>query len=292
MPFLRVLLVRHGESENNIYSEISRRAFEENRVADPDITERGIKQAQSVANYFQSGENAILHSTIDTIYVSPMKRTMQTALPLVTAMMNNNNNNNGNNNNTTTAPNVQVWTDIYEITGVHDKGIGQPGMSRTEMQTEFPLYSLPTSVTEGGWYDTSLGRESQQHGAKRCQQVWNQLCNMADNLKQKNSSIVLVVHGDFIDHLLQAAFGMLQLADSNNNTNESSSLPEQKKKTWVFPTWNGSITALDIPSLRNNGQGTSTTNTSCHRRRPTMLFHNAVSHLSPELVKTDKLGKC
>lgn len=278
---LRLILVRHGESQNNIYHEISLQAFEDNRVPDPSVTDRGKQQAQCVADYFQSGVNSILHD-IDIIYVSPMRRTMETALSLVTALS-------MENSSTTESqsmpPKTQVWTDIYEISGVHEKGVGQPGMTRFEMQAQFPTFQLPASVTEQGWYNIKLGRESTQHGKERCQQVWRQLCRMADNLTQ-HSSIVLVVHGDFIDHLLQAAFGILQLDGQDYLSSKPASSgmnPHLQENSKVFPTWNASITALDIPSSHNGTNATT---------RPTLLFHNSVAHLPPGLVKTNKLGKC
>ena len=273
---LRLILVRHGESQNNIHHEISLQAFEDNRVPDPSITDRGKRQAQCVAEYFQSGSNSIL-SDIDTIYVSPMRRTLETALPLVTALAGA-----ASTKNQSTPPETHVWTDIYEITGVHERGVGRPGMTRTEMQTQFPAFQLPPSVTEQGWYDMKLGRETSQHGKERCQQVWRQLCNVANNLTQ-NSSVVLIVHGDFIDHLLQAAFGLLELDSSNNCIASSKDHLQEKLK--VFPTWNTSITALDIHPY-NCGMEASAPS------RPTLLFHNFVAHLPADLVKTHKLGKC
>ena len=272
---LRLILVRHGESQNNIYHEISLQAFEDNRVPDPSITDRGKRQAQCVADYFQSGSNSIL-SDIDTIYVSPMRRTLETALPLVTALSGT-----ASTKHQSIPPKTRVWTEIYEITGVHERGVGRPGMTRSEMHTQFPTFELPPSVTEHGWYDIKLGRETSQHGKERCRQVWHQLCDMANNLTH-NSSMVLIIHGDFIDHLLQAAFGLLELDSSNCSASSKNHLQEKSK---VFPTWNTSITALDIhPSDRSKEASAPT--------RPTLLFHNFVAHLPADLVKTHKLGKC
>lgn len=251
---LRIILVRHGESQNNLYHEISLQVFEENRVADPSITERGMQQAQCVADYFQSGENMLLQD-VHEMYVSPMLRTMQTATPIAKAL------------------NICpiVWTEIHEISGVHDRGIGQGGMTRTEMQQQFPDYKLPDNVTEFGWYDTKLGRESDKHGRQRVQSVWQHLVKMANELSEDHT-IVMVVHGDFIDQFLQVS---LDIAEPVNSYAKDDPLEEKHK---VFPTWNASISALDLCMYKN--------------QKPTILFHNSVAHLAPHLVKTQKLGKC
>ncbi|CAB9515355.1 Phosphoglycerate mutase domain protein [Seminavis robusta] len=249
---LRVILVRHGESQNNLYSEISIKAFQENRVCDPSISDRGQQQAQSTADYLGKGGNQILGG-IDEIHVSPMKRTLQTAAPIAAALP--------------TVP-VQVFTDIHEISGVYDGTVGKPGMTRSQMQSGFPTYTLPESLTEKGWY-TLDSPESYSQGQQRCRKVWERLCAMADGLTQ-DRCILMVVHGDFTDSLLQAAFGVMQ-QPPNNNSNANS------EKIWVFPTWNTAITALDIRS---------------GDKRPTLLFHNSIAHLPPELVKFDKLGRC
>ena len=286
---LRILLIRHGESENNLHHEISLQAFEEHRVPDPSITARGTEQAQCVADYFQkmmtvaSANNDITGGDgVDAMYVSPMRRTMQTAVPIVEAIVSSpqtdsttnveEGNDNGNHKSTKAPPLVQVWTDIYEVSGVHDRGIGKPGLTSLEMQDQFPVLSrcLPDTVTEQGWYDMSLGRETNAHGQRRCQKVWKNLVAMAQALTQ-NSCIIMVVHGYFMDYLLQAALGILEVQDSDIHN----PLVEKSK---IFPTWNASITAVDIHS------------SNC--QRPTILFHNSVAHLPSHLVKTSKLGKC
>ena len=160
---------------------------------------------------------------------------------------------------------------------MHDKGIGHPGMKRSEIETEFPTYELTHDVTEEGWYPIELGRETLQHGQERSQQVWERLVNMANELSV-DTSILMVAHGAFIDSLLQIAFGLIDPRQRHTDTKIQTHL-KQSEKLWVFPMWNTAITALDV-------HNTSVSN------RPTLLFHNSVGHLSSGLVKTDKLGKC
>ena len=259
-PRLRIILVRHGESQNNIYHEISLQSFEENRVPDPSMTERGKQQALHVAKYIQSGENAVLIN-IDDIFVSPMLRTLQTAQPISKAL----------------GIDPIIWTDIYEISGVHEQGAGQGGMSRSAIQKEFPSYQLPETITESGWYDVTLGRESNHHGKLRVQKVWNHLVEMAQEITY-DRTIMMVVHGDFIDHLIQAALGIMFVEEKRTDTDVDRIDPRLTEKQKIFPTWNASISALDLKVQTS--------------KIPTILFHNSVTHLPPDLVKTHKLGKC
>jgi len=65
-----MLLIRHGETPTNVARQL------ETRVPGPDLTARGKQQARDLV--------ARLDGTpIDAVYVSPLRRTRQTALPLL-----------------------------------------------------------------------------------------------------------------------------------------------------------------------------------------------------------------
>ena len=49
MTRLRVLLIRHGESHNNVLLGRSREAYRKERMADPPLSERGKLQAENAA---------------------------------------------------------------------------------------------------------------------------------------------------------------------------------------------------------------------------------------------------
>jgi broad specificity phosphatase PhoE len=72
----RVVLVRHGESESNTL--FVKHGVRERTGNDPDLTASGHLQAQEIACHFQS-----LNGQVDNIEVSPLKRTIQTALPTI-----------------------------------------------------------------------------------------------------------------------------------------------------------------------------------------------------------------
>jgi 2,3-bisphosphoglycerate-dependent phosphoglycerate mutase len=89
----RLLLVRHAQSENNYHKDVIRKQFRDDParariesqrvlVADPELSEIGRVQAERLAEALapvlaEAGERALLIS-------SPMRRALQTALPLAT----------------------------------------------------------------------------------------------------------------------------------------------------------------------------------------------------------------
>ena len=237
-PNLRIILIRHGESENNIQYEISKAQYLANRQPDPPLTLTGQQQAKETAHYLASQQNAVL-SRIERMYVSPFRRTLMTAHPIAKAL------------------NLKpmVWPDLYEVGGVHEEGEGRGGMTRTEIQKDFPTYQVDhESISSNGWYNVSLGKETVEQARARIAGVFRELQQQAMEAT-KDGTICLVVHGDFIDFLLQTALEW----------------PSQGR---MFPCWNTCISVLDIDKTG----------------RPMLLMHNAVSHLST--VKTESLGKC
>ncbi|CAD7953265.1 unnamed protein product [Amoebophrya sp. A25] len=82
---LRIALVRHGESTNNVLEATGVPFYYwKDRSADPDLTDRGFKQAELLAQHLGDERKSQfwgLHP-ISELWVSPVKRTMQTIRPL------------------------------------------------------------------------------------------------------------------------------------------------------------------------------------------------------------------
>ena len=88
----RLLLIRHAESENNHNNARIRRAFagdpdrihlesELARKPDPELSETGVEQARLLAEAL--GDTLRTPRTL--LLVSPMRRALQTAMPLAAA---------------------------------------------------------------------------------------------------------------------------------------------------------------------------------------------------------------
>ena len=78
---MHLFLIRHGQSFNNALEDPVQ------RVADPELTEKGFKQARIVASYIADGLHLQLNERkdgagLDKLFCSPMIRTLETAKPI------------------------------------------------------------------------------------------------------------------------------------------------------------------------------------------------------------------
>lgn len=193
---MELTIIRHAQSTNNALD--NRR----DRDCDPPLTELGRRQAEIVARHLAAGmrlppwEDDYLDPSgygITRLYCSPMWRALQTAEYIEQALG--------------LVP--EVWIDLHELGGIYlDHGeaggiVGYPGKTRTEILGEFPNYSLPTDITEHGWWDQ--GREERPAFYGRAIKVAGELRRWADS----DERIALVTHGGFINGLLQALFNQL-----------------------------------------------------------------------------------
>ena len=153
---MRVLFIRHGQSANNVLAESQGHdyaAYMAGRLPEPPLSEIGHRQAELLAQQLATvTANPPAPSQrlgwvtreypIERIYVSPMLRAMQTALPISRAL--------------SVAP--EIWVDIHEhggvFTGNPDLGdvIGYSGLTRTEMAERFATYRVVDGVNENGWW--------------------------------------------------------------------------------------------------------------------------------------------
>eukprot|EP00756_Hemistasia_phaeocysticola_P046129 Hpha_TRINITY_DN19899_c0_g1::TRINITY_DN19899_c0_g1_i1::g.132150::m.132150 len=103
-PFrLRLALVRHGESENNIKEVADPEHYQMLREADPELSTLGRQQAEAVGHWFEDKSASMLVQPVHTVWVSPTLRTLQTCLPVARGL----------------GVNPMVQTDIFESGGVY-----------------------------------------------------------------------------------------------------------------------------------------------------------------------------
>ncbi len=186
-------IIRHAQSTNNALAD------ETNRVCDPELTALGQHQAELLALHLANGvahglqRGRVLPSDragygIARLFVSPMRRALQTAQPVARALG--------------LAP--EVWVALHEHGGVFlDHGpeigiVGYPGLTRAEMQGQFPGYLLPDGVGERGWW--TGGREERAGCDARAARVAATLRGLAAG----DACVALISHGDLIDALLKA----------------------------------------------------------------------------------------
>jgi len=173
-PGFHLYLVRHGESANNALPE-------HQRVADPNLTKLGRKQSLRLASHYSDFDR------IDEVIVSPFRRTLQTAQPLLESRR----------------LRATIWTDIYEVGGCfggYGANIsGQPGMTDDEIRSEFPEFDVPADIDKRGWYK-SEPFETWDMAIPRAR---TQAKKLRDRFESTEKVVFCFIHADFKQLLLQ-----------------------------------------------------------------------------------------
>jgi len=244
---MQLYFVRHGQSFNNALPNDAA------RKDDPELTEMGRNQAESVAKHLAESNNIDEYASLEAndparkqaipygithLYCSPMKRALETAQPIAQAL----------------DLKSVVHLDMYEFGGVFLERNGMAtalgGMTRDEMLADFPNVVLPHTITEAGWYDVALGRERIAHSMGRAIAFAREMTVRASKLDHQDDKIVIVSHGGFIAFTLKAF---------------TNTLPSF---TYMVKHYNTAITRVNF-----------------HSDRPLeIMYMNRVNHLSPELI--------
>jgi broad specificity phosphatase PhoE len=244
---MELTIIRHGESLNN--KNLESAAL---RVADPPLTDTGIAQAKALGSWLASAPNledvvkapvdspkrnhAVRH-TFTHLYCSAMRRALHTASIVGEAI----------------DMSPEVWVDIHEHGGIwlaqNGSSRAQPGINRSELQSEFPRVRLTDAITDRGWW-TYDGEEDIFACFARASRVAAELRQRARSADSANDRIAIVSHGTFIDCLIKAL---------------SHRIPEDRYFHWHYNT---GLTRFDL-----HGDGVVV-----------LRYINRVTHLPAELV--------
>lgn len=208
---MELYIIRHAQSENNALLE-----DQALRVKDPDLTPTGCQQADYLARFLAEApnlENIVRlpaaaperrehHNHIFShVYVSPMRRTLQTAQPIAQTL----------------GMRPEVWVEIHEHGGIflERAGVvtGYGGMTRAEIEAEFPGYVVPETVTDQGWWKPEDGLEDISLCQARAVRVAKSLRTRAANAQNGEDRIAIVTHGTFMDCLMKALIGRIPSED-------------------------------------------------------------------------------
>lgn len=203
---MRVLIIRHAESANNVLAQdMEYDAYMKGRSADPPITDLGHIQVKLLTDHL-AGDGTPPPDTpahgkgaygITHLYCSPMLRSLQTAYPIAQAL---------------DLP-LSIWIDIHEhggmFTGNPRSGenlVIDPGLNRRAIQKSFPGVVMPDGVTERGWWQG--GYEDMPACYGRAVRVARELHRRAAREYEEGvrSVVALVSHGTYMDALLKALF--------------------------------------------------------------------------------------
>ncbi len=203
---MELYIIRHAQSSNNALLNQS------DRVCDPHLTELGRKQAERLAHHLATephpeqvhgrdpediGVETVRGYGIKRLYCSAMHRSLETATTVGTAI----------------GVRPEVWVDLHEHGGIFldhrdERGvIGYPGMTRREIEREFPRVVLGEGVGDAGWWDPAHGQENlascQGRAIRVAQELWRWFDAAVDG------PVALVSHAGFMEALLKALFERL-----------------------------------------------------------------------------------
>ncbi len=206
---MRFYFIRHAQStDNQFVAENAYRGVRShgqdqswlNRQADPELSETGQKQAQTLSRFLaQKKETAADKADLGYpyhddfgfthIYASLMVRTMATASAVAGAL------------HLTPA----VWEDLHETGGIWEadpetgKPAGSPGKNREYFQSKFPHFSLPDQLGEEGWWNRPL--ETGPECKDRAQRLFHDLMERHGDTEDR---VAVVSHGLFYSFMINA----------------------------------------------------------------------------------------
>lgn len=172
---MRLLLIRHAQSVNNSLPE-------EQRSADPGITELGYRQAEKLGERLANWEPTRLLS-------SAFLRTLETTSQVAQA----------------TGLRPEILVELHEQGGCQAGASpeiyeGQPGMTRDEILAEFGDWQLPAAIDETGWWKCRSWEPPVQaeERARQLAESW------FETLGGSGQRVAVVTHGMFLPVFVSA----------------------------------------------------------------------------------------
>lgn len=185
---MRLLLIRHGESENNrLYAETGGWS---GRSPDPDLTTLGHAQAAKLADFYLASRLP----QPDVLLTSLMRRAVSTAAPLAAAF----------------GLPLQGHPLLHEVGGIFEaddegpqaEGTPRPGSPASALLALSPQLVLPEGADETGWHRRPF--EQPGHAWERAREV---VAGLRTEYGDTDQLIGLVSHGWFSQYLIHALLG-------------------------------------------------------------------------------------
>lgn len=177
-----LLLIRHGESENNkLYRDTGTLL---GRVPDPRLTEVGRRQAQILADTITGPA----YPRVDRLRCSLMYRAIETAAPLADAL------------DMPLIGDPDIFEGYGPIIGWGADKAWHPGSPRSVLAACTPRLVLPDSATEDGWWRGPV---------EEMPATWARAERVVERLRADDpgTCTAIVAHGTFGSCLLGAALG-------------------------------------------------------------------------------------
>jgi broad specificity phosphatase PhoE len=246
-----ILIVRHGQSGNNITYDLIRQRFgdtlsaeefeiELNKLHDPDcgLSPVGLRQAEHLGNYIQSGNMKVLKVVNKwKIISSPMKRCLLTSQQVARGFGE--------------GTKVSVHPRFFESDGCYRKAedgssVGLPGMTAEEVESHFPNYHCLPGM-ESGWFHLpkkETAREFKDRAKELVEYLWQTHYHRVENhktqysnghevkeetkgtngsqnvhkssLNDHNEGFIIVAHGNLLRAVVSNLLGTYSMITSDN----------------------------------------------------------------------------
>ena len=161
-PFALVHIIRHGEAVHNVQRGYPHR--------DPPLTEAGVQATKEIK----------LSTSPDLIIISPMTRTIQTAINIFPCLQQAG----------TFAVPVQIWPDLREA----NDAICNKGLNQRDIQSKFPQFDFSACHEEWDYPNHTI-----QDATARSERVRRRLQDLSTTFK----NIVIISHRGLIAYLVK-----------------------------------------------------------------------------------------
>jgi broad specificity phosphatase PhoE len=198
LSVMRLYYIRHGQSENNLLWDQT--GSDLGRNEDPALTEKGMAQAKTLAQFIQARDAAQRDLPLKNkefafthVYSSLMQRAAATGYETAKA---------------TNLPLVG-WRDLHEWGGIYlndregGQPVGLPGKPRSFFERKFAGMVVPEDVGENGWWNRPYEGEEE-----RIQRARNVLSKLIERHGGSEDRVAFFSHGGFFNVLMRELLGM------------------------------------------------------------------------------------
>lgn len=221
---MQLYFIRHAQSSNNLLWDQIKAS--NGRTMDPELTDKGWRQARRLAKYFhenQSQRPTETHNSqngygfgLTHLYTSLMVRAVATGCQVARAL------------------NIPLigWVDLHEEGGIYmndpesGEPIGYPGQTQAYFAAHFPELVIQDGVARDGWWNRPY--ESIAERPVRAQRFLDELLGRHGNTDDR---VAVFSHGGFYNAFMRQVLG----------------LPAQEDGLW-FVLNNTAITRIDFCS--------------------------------------------
>jgi 2,3-bisphosphoglycerate-dependent phosphoglycerate mutase len=194
---MELYFIRHAQSANNALYDAT--GSELGRNEDPELTEKGILQADYLARYIREGSprgGRVEKTTgfgLTHLYCSLMVRAVATGVAIARQ----------------TGMSIQGWECIHECGGIYlddpssGERVGMAGKNQEYFLSQYPELDLPVGLDGKGWWG-KRSYENEEERFPRAQQVLRDLLERHGDTLDR---VALISHAGFYNEFLAAVLG-------------------------------------------------------------------------------------